>query len=319
MIEARAYWATAPFRGEIRAEKLAQRRPDEVLVQASFSGISRGTEALVTRGEVPRTQWSRMRCPFQAGAFPFPVKYGYASVGRVIEGAAELLGREVFCLHPHQSHYVVPASAVLPLPKGLPASRAILAANMETALNGLWDSKASAGDRITVVGAGVVGLLVAFLASRLPGAEVSVLDIDETRLASAEALGVCGTPTDGADIVFNCSGSGAGLTRALSLAGEETRVVEMSWHGTNPITLPLGEAFHSRRLTLVSSQVGNLPPERRPRWNYRRRLAKALELLLDPRLDVLVPDECSLDDLPRILPALARGEATALCQRVRYT
>ena len=284
-----------------------------------FSGISRGTEALVCAGKVPPSEHVRMRCPFQEGDFTFPVKYGYCSVGEVIGGGDEFLGQRVFCLFPHQDRYVVPAASVLPLPSGLPPERAILAANMETALNGLWDSGAAAGDRITIVGAGTVGLLVAWLASRLPGAEVAVIDTVPEREAVARSLRIsCDRQTE-ADIVFHCSGTQAGLVEALSLAGEEGRVVEMSWHGSQEVALPLGEAFFSRRLTIKSSQVGRLPPARGPRWSHRRRLEKALELLRDDDLDELISGESGFEELPALLPALARGDRRALCHRVRFT
>ena len=220
-----------------------------------------------------------MRAPLQAGSFPFPVKYGYAAVGRVVEGPAELAGREVFVLHPHQDRFAAPAAMAVPLPEGLPAGRAVLAANMETALNILWDSGASAGDRIAVVGAGTVGALTGWLCARLPGTEVTLVDVNPERAALAAALG-CGfavpeaAPED-CDLTIHTSASGEGLATALGAAGLEATVVEASWYGDRPPTVGLGGAFHSRRLRLVSSQVGLVPTERRARWTtgggWRRR------------------------------------------------
>jgi threonine dehydrogenase-like Zn-dependent dehydrogenase len=166
-ITARAFWTVAPGQGEIRTETLAPPGPGQVLVRALTSGISRGTEAMVFQGRIPASQHQVMRCPFQAGELPFPVKYGYASVGLVEAGPAELVGKRVFALHPHQDRYVLPAESVLPVPDAVPTSRAVLAANMETALNGLWDAAPRLGDRISVIGAGVVGCLAAALAARL--------------------------------------------------------------------------------------------------------------------------------------------------------
>jgi len=301
---------------------LAPRQDGEVLVRTIYSGVSRGTEALVFRGEVPASQHEAMRAPFQEGRFPGPVKYGYASVGEVVEGPAGLRDREVFCLYPHQDLYCVPAAAVAPLPDGVPAGRAVLAANAETALNALWDAHLGPGDRVLVVGAGVVGLLVAWLCTRLPGTEVAVFDVDPGRADVAAALGVrfaSEPPTDPrADVVVHASGTEKGLRTALAAAGVDGIVLELSWYGDRPVTLPLGEAFHSRRLTLKSSQVGRIPPDRAPRWDHRRRLAKALELLADPRLDVLISGESAFEELPATMEELAAGSSGVLCHRIRY-
>lgn len=322
IIEALAYWATDVGRGELRVCGLAPPGASEVLVRSRYSGVSRGTEALVAAGRVPDSQRAAMRAPFQEGEFPFPVKYGYASVGRVEAGAGELIGREVFCLHPHQTAYVVPATAATPLPEGVPAARAVLAANMETALNAVWDARALPGQRIHIVGAGVVGCLVAYLCARLPGAEVTLCDLRPERAATARALGAGFASPDAlppeADLVVHASGSASGLRTALACAGLEARVVELSWHGTAEVALPLGEAFHSRRLAILSSQVGRVAPAMRPRWSHGRRLAKALELLRDPALEVLVTGELAFADLPTALPRHLLEPGSALCTRIVY-
>jgi NADPH:quinone reductase-like Zn-dependent oxidoreductase len=321
-LAARAYWSVAPGVGELRDVRLRAADADEVQVRALWSGVSRGTEALVALGRVPPSQWSAMRAPFQEGEFPFPVKYGYANVGLVEHGPVDLLGREVFCLYPHQTRYVVPRFAVTPLPAGLPAARAVLAANMETALNAVWDAAAAPGQRIHVIGAGVVGAMVAYLCARLPGAEVTLADIARGRATLASALGVGfahpDTLTGDADLVLHASGSPGGLRTALEVAGLEARVVEVSWYGSSEVALPLGEAFHSRRLALLSSQVGQVAPAMRPRWPHARRLAKALELLRDPALDHLITGEVPFTELPGLLPRLAADPDGALCVRVVY-
>jgi threonine dehydrogenase-like Zn-dependent dehydrogenase len=317
-----AYWAVAPGRGEIRVVPLAPPRPGEVLVQALFSGVSRGTESLVALGRVPASQRAAMRAPFQVGEFPFPVKYGYAAVGTVVEGPPGLAGRDVFCLHPHQTAYVVPAGAVTPLPAGVPPGRAVLAANMETSLNVVWDSAALPGERVHVVGAGVIGCLIAWLIGQLPGAEVTLADINPARTAVAARLGVAFAQPEelapDADLVVHASGAPAGLSRALEVAGVEARVVEASWYGDQKVALPLGEAFHSRRLRLVSSQVGAVAPALRPRWTHARRLKKALELLREPVLDALITGEAPFAALPEVMPSLAAAPAGTLCQRITY-
>jgi threonine dehydrogenase-like Zn-dependent dehydrogenase len=305
---ARALWYAGPGVAELREAPLPVLGPGEARVRTLFSGISRGTERLVFQGAVGRSEWERMRCPMQEGAFPFPVKYGYCAVGVVEEGPADLLSRTVFCLHPHQDLFQVPADRLAVVPDGVPPRRATLAANMETALNALWDGGAGPGDRIVVVGAGVVGLLVAALAARLPGAAVTVVDLESGRRPLAEALNARfaapeAAPSE-ADVVFHASASAAGLNTAMGCAGLEGAIVEMSWYGDRPVEVGLGGAFHSRRLRLVSSQVGQVSPGRRPRWNYGRRMAAALGLLDLPALDALVAEEIAFEDAPRELPRI---------------
>jgi NADPH:quinone reductase-like Zn-dependent oxidoreductase len=322
MPEARAFWVTAPGHGEIRAHRLRPPGPSELLIRTRRSAISRGTESLVFRGEVPQSEWRRMRCPFQEGEFPAPVKYGYSAVGIVEDGPAEAFGRRVFCLHPHQDRFVVPGDAVVDVPDAVPDRRATLAANMETAINGMWDAAPGPGDRIAVIGAGVVGCLVGALAARLPGAEVELIDIDATREDIARAVGCrFATPEKAspeADLVIHASGSPAGLANALTIAGFEATVVEMSWYGTRIVPLELGGAFHSRRLILRSSQVGAVPAARRQRWPLRRRLILALSLLRDPVFDILLSGETEFTALPALMPRLAASSAGILCHTLRY-
>jgi hypothetical protein len=319
---ARAFWVAAPGRGELRDELLPALPAGWVRVRTRFSGISRGTEALVFSGEVPPSEYRRMRAPFQAGDFPAPVKYGYIAVGDVEAGPAALAGRTVFCLHPHQTRFQVPADAVTPLPGGVPPGRAVLAANLETAVNGLWDAAPRIGDRISVIGAGTLGCLVAWLAARVPGCRVELIDTNPRRAAIAAALGTAfRAPPDAspdADLVIHASGSPAGLETALRLAGFEATVLELSWFGAKTVPLPLGEAFHQRRLTLRSSQVGSVAAAQRARWDHRRRIELALALLADDALDALITGEDRFDDLPRVQARLAAAPGDALLHRIRY-
>jgi len=321
--EARAFWVAAPGQGEIRSETLPARSEGDVVVRALYSGISRGTEALVFGGRVPPSEWGRMRAPFQAGEFPAPVKYGYASVGRVEQGPRALTGRTVFVLHPHQTRFIVPADAVHVLPDGIPPARAVLAANLETALNGVWDARPHVGDRISVIGGGTVGCLAAWLASRIPGCEVELVDINPRRAAIASALGVpFATPATAArdaDLVIHASGAPAGLELALEVAGVEATIVELSWFGDQAVPLPLGGAFHARRLTIASSQVGRVAAAQRARWDTPRRMQLALRLLADPALDVLISGESAFETLPAVMAQLAESPGDALCHRIRYT
>ena len=320
--DARAFWTVAPGLGEIRREVLPAPRAGDVVVRALYSGISRGTEALVFQGRVPPSEYQRMRAPFQSGAWPGAVKYGYASVGVVERGPAEMMGRSVFALFPHQSRYVLPIAAVHALPADVPPSRAVLAANMETALNGIWDAEPRQDDRVTVIGGGAVGCLVAYVAARTVGCEVELVDQNPAREPVARALGVRfalpGEATVGAPIVVHASGSPAGLERALDLAAFEGLIVELSWYGSRRVPLPLGEAFHSGRLTIKSSQVGHVARPQRGRYDHRARMQIAFSLLDDPVLDVLITGESPFDDLPRVMAHLAGGAADGICHRIRY-
>ncbi|MQY33484.1 hypothetical protein SRB17_14450 [Streptomyces sp. RB17] len=319
---ARAFWLRSPGHGELRDTTLAEPAADEVLVRALYSGVSRGTETLVFRGGVPESQHAVMRAPFQEGDFPGPVKYGYLSVGQVEEGPDALIGRTVFCLYPHQSRYVVPVNAVTVVPEEVPPARAVLAGTVETAVNALWDAAPLIGDRVAVVGGGMVGCSVAALLARFPGVRLQLVDADPARAKTAEALGVDFATPDGAlgdcDLVVHASATEAGLTRALQLLAAEGTVVELSWYGDRRITLPLGEAFHSRRLTVRSSQVGTVSPAARAGRTYADRMALALDLLADPALDALITGESAFEQLPDVMPRIASGEIPALCHRIRY-
>jgi len=319
---AQALWYSGPGQADIRQETLAPPGAGDVRVRALFGAISRGTEALVLAGRVPESEFERMRAPFMAGHFPFPVKYGYATVGRIEGGTEALLGRTVFTLHPHQNVFNIPASAAMVLPENLPPQRAVLAANMETALNAVWDAAPGPADRIAIVGAGVVGSLVAYLCGRIPGTQVTLVDINPARAELAKTLGVGFAKPETAkgdcDLVVHASGQAAGLGTALALAGEEATVLELSWYGDASVAAPLGGGFHSRRLRLVSSQVGRIAPSHRPRWTHGRRLAAALDLLADARLDALLAPAVAFEDLPRRLPDILDASRGVLCQLIAY-
>lgn len=322
LVQALALWYVSPGAAELRTEVLPAPKAKQIRVRTLFSALSRGTESLVFAGKVPEAEYTRMRAPFMGGDFPFPVKYGYASVGLVQSGPPELLNQCVFSLSPHQDYFNLTADAVTVIPEGVTSQRAVLAANMETALNAVWDAAPGPGDRIAVVGGGVLGCLVAFLCGHLPGAEVTLVDINPQRAALAKQLGIKFTteteaPLD-CDLVFHTSASAAGLATALRLAGEEATVLELSWYGSQIIGAPLGGAFHSKQLRLQSSQVGHISATRRPRFTYRRRLGVALELLKDARLDALLAPAISFTDLPRRLPQILGQPSGVLCQLIHY-
>ena len=319
--EARAFWIAAPGRGALRPATLPAPGADTVRVRTTASGVSAGTERLVFTGGVPASQYELMRAPFQEGAFPAPVKYGYAAVGVVEGGAPARHGERVFCLHPHQSAFVVPSAAAVPIPDGVPDRRAVLAANMETALNAVWDARPLVGERVAVVGAGVVGLLVAHLLDRFGVAPVLV-DVDPARGETAAALDLAFAPPDDAagpfDLVVHASGAPAGLVWTLERLAFEGRVVELSWYGDREVTLPLGAHFHSRRLRIESSQVGQVAAPMRARIDHRGRLERALALLDDARLDALVGETVPFAELPGFMAARSAGRRRVLCTRVTY-
>ncbi|MBV1855934.1 zinc-dependent alcohol dehydrogenase [Catellatospora tritici] len=319
---ARAYWITGPGAAEIRDVPLPAPGPDDVLVRTLHTGVSRGTETLVYTGHVPESQYSVMRAPFQDGDFPAPVKYGYLSVGVVEQGPDELRGHTVFCLYPHQTRYVVPAAAVVPVPAGVPARRAVLAGTVETAVNALWDAAPLVGDRISVVGAGMVGCCVAAVAAHIPGVSVQLVDPDPARAETAAALGVAYVPperaTGGRDLVFHASATAPGLQTSLDLLAPEGTVIELSWYGDREVHLQLGGAFHSRRLAIRASQVGTVSPARAARRGFTDRLALALDLLRDPAFDALCTGESPFALLPEVMAQLAAGTRPALCHVITY-
>ncbi len=316
---AKALWYTAPGKVELRAQQVPIPGPGNAQVETLFTGISRGTERLIFSGAVGESEWDRMRAPLQEGNFPFPVKYGYCAVGRVVVGPDTLLNKNVFCLYPHQDVFNVAADRLTVVPDAVPARRATLTANMETALNAMWDAGAGPADKIVVVGGGIVGLLVASIAARLPGAEVTLVDVID-RTAIAAHLGARYAAPENApknaDVVFHASANAKGLETAIACAGFEGKIVELSWYGDKPVSVNLGNAFHSQRLQLISTQVGQIATSRRARWDYARRLASAMKLLEDPRLDALVADEIAFADLPKKLADVFAG--TNLAPVVTY-
>jgi threonine dehydrogenase-like Zn-dependent dehydrogenase len=319
---AQSFWIREPGIGEIRTVDLPRPGPSEVLVRTRWSAVSSGTEALVFRGQVPVDQYATMRAPFQQGDFPAPVAYGYLSVGTVDEGPHHLRGRTVFCLHPHQTAYVVPATAVIPVPDGVPARRAVLAGTVETAVNALWDAAPLIGDRVACVGAGMVGCSIARLLAGIPGVEVTLVDINPARAEVAAQLGVAFATPDRAptdlDLVVDTSASAAGLQRALELLAPEGRVIELSWYGDRDVSLKLGGAFHHRRLTIRSSQVGTVSPARSGSRSTTDRLDLALRLLRDPAFDALLTDTWAFEQLPTVLEDVAAGHLPGICHLIDY-
>ncbi|HEV7564424.1 MAG TPA: zinc-binding alcohol dehydrogenase [Microbacteriaceae bacterium] len=323
MLEAMAFWIDEPGVGALRRQPIARAVDGDVLVRTRYTGISRGTEASVFLGRVPISEHERMRAPFQEGDFPGPVKYGYLNVGVVEQGPEALRGRTVFTLFPHQSAFVVPADAVIPVPRGVPARRAVLAGAVETAVNVLWDAGPLIGDRVTIVGAGMIGCCVARLMRGIPELDVVLVDVDTSRREVADRLGVRfaepGDAPGDRDLVINTSGSEAGLQLALESVVTEGEVIEASWYGDRPVTLALGADFHSRRLTIRSSQVGAVARRRRGTRTTRDRLTLALELLQDAAFDTLLTGHSPWSELPAVMAGLATDRSAELCHTIDWT
>ena len=320
--QSQALWYTAADRVELRDVDMPPPKSGEVIVKAHFSGISRGTERLVFRGRVPSSEYRRMRCPHQDGEFPFPVKYGYALTGEIIGGPDEILRQRVFVLHPHQQILCVDASHIHLIPDGVPLKRAALVANMETAVNVLWDAGITPGERILIIGGGVLGLLIAGLAAQSSDNNVTVVDIDAARAREARLLGAKFAMPENAPgdqhVVIHTSATETGLKQALQCAAPDGRIIEASWFGDRAVSLSLGEAFHSRRLRLISSQVGAIPPSRRAQWTLAQRMQKALDHLEDPKFDALITGEINFGDAPMALPKVLADDSSGLMTVLSY-
>jgi threonine dehydrogenase-like Zn-dependent dehydrogenase len=318
-VSALALWTTGAGQVELRPAEPGPTSEGQAQARALVSGISRGTERLVFHGLVPPGERERMRCPMQEGDFPYPVKYGYAMVAVVEAGPGELVGRRVFGLHPHQSLFNAPAGMLVPVPDAVTTERAALAPQMETALNATWDAGIRPGERVAVVGGGVIGLLTAFLAAKT--CEVVLIDVNPARRPVAQALGLDfalpGEAEGDRRTVFHASATAAGLNLALQLCAFEGQVLELSWYGDKPVSIDFGGAFHSQRLTLKASQVGAVAPSHRQGWSHGRRLAEALSRCADPRLDVLVRAETLFADLPSRMGSILADPDT-LCHLIRY-
>ena len=321
-IDATAYWTTAKEQGELRSEQIQAPGPGEALVRALYSGISKGTEMVVHNGAVPPRVAKAMRAPRQEGEFPGPVKFGYLSVGIVEDGPQDWIGQRVFCLNPHQDRYVVPVDSLTRIPDNVPSRRAVLTGTVETAVNALWEAGPRLGDRAAVVGAGLVGGMVATLLRSFPLERLQLVDLDPSKQQLANALGVEFAHPDNAandcDIVFHCSASQQGLERSLQLAGDEGDVIEMSWYANREVTVPLGEDFHARRLSIRASQVGVVARARRHRRTNADRLNLAVSLLADPVFDAFLTGTSPFADLPAVVKELACGNRDALCHVIEY-
>jgi 2-desacetyl-2-hydroxyethyl bacteriochlorophyllide A dehydrogenase len=316
----RELWFTAPGAVELREGLPAQLATGQVRVRALASGISQGTELLLWRGEGPE--------PFDpsldaASAPTYPRRYGYAWVGEIVETCAvdRRVGERVFALLAHGDEHCVVASAARRLPPELPAERATLAANLETAVNVVWDAGIGLGDDVLVVGGGVVGLLAGQLARRAGASRVRLVEPLAARRLVAETLGfdaalspeqLIGAAEAEADVVIEATGRPECLDLAIAQARSEGVVAVASFYGQRVAPVSLGVAFHRRRLTLRASQVSHLPPSRAGRWSFDRRFELVCELLRDPRLDALLERPIAIADAAAVYARLAAAPQGSL-------
>lgn len=322
-VATRALWFQRPRHAALRDEALPRRPEGCSLVRSHFSAVSPGTERLVFAGDVPEALRGEMRVPYMAGDFGFPLKYGYSLVGRVeASGDAALLGRLVHLMHPHQECAIARDEDLFAIPEGVPAARATLAANLETAVNAIWDSGVAIGSRCLVVGFGVLGSLIARLLAAMAGTIVVVCDKDAAQRALAAELGFTACAPDEAagpfDVAFHVSASAEGLQLCIDATGFEATIVEASWYGTRAVELRLGGSFHNQRKRIVSSQVSSIAPPMRARWSYRRRKALVFDLLRDPAFDRHITEHVAFADLPAWFNGGALDQA-GLARVVDYT
>tara|TARA_B100001113_G_scaffold7774_1_gene6337 strand:- start:2368 stop:3336 length:969 start_codon:yes stop_codon:yes gene_type:complete len=317
---AQSFWVNKK-KGVIKKELLRQPlAKDELLVKAHYSGISYGTEKIVFDSHVPTNQYKFMRAPHQVGEFNKEVKYGYLSVGKVIDGPNDMLNKMVYTMFPHQSIYVIKSTLVTLIPKHIPIRRALLTANMETAINAMWDSKPSIGDKVYVVGAGIVGILMAYVLSSTFGINVTVIDSDKNKKKLCEFFNIDFENSmdciENPDIIYECSGNISVLSELINNSTLETKICILSWYGKQQSKIKMGENCFSRRLEIIFSQVGNITALKSKKWNNLSRRALALQLLDNKKLDILIDKkEISLDELPSFFK---KGNPKGICKVVKY-
>jgi 2-desacetyl-2-hydroxyethyl bacteriochlorophyllide A dehydrogenase len=322
MNHAKSLWFEEAGKAVFREDELPDLRKGWCCIDTSYSAISPGTERLVFLGDVPNDLFSQMKTAYMGGDFAFPLKYGYSLVGRIIDGSFERIGQTVHILHPHQNRCVVREEDAFPVPDDIPSKRATLASNMETAVNAVWDSGLTIGERALVVGFGIVGSLVARLLSFFPGVEVTITDNNPLKLSLAEKMEFDVQSPDNKsnafDVAFHASGDPNGLQSAIDSVGFEGRVVELSWYGKKEVSLNLGGSFHSMRKKILSSQVSSIPPQFRSKWDFNKRKSLVFEFLARDVFDTHITHSYPFDDLVRVFDDLKTPPTEGLSYLVVY-
>jgi hypothetical protein len=318
-----SYWVVSPSQGQIRDTPMMSLSKDTLSLETLFTGISPGTERLVGMGKVPEECWEKMRCLYMEGSFDFPLKYGYSLVGQAITGSET--GKRFFVMHPHQSRVVVARSDALELPDWLPSQRATLIPNMETALNAVWDAQVSQKDKILIVGGGIIGILISFVLSKEYGIQPDFLEQDRQRIQYLKQLPWLGNSRLGTDyregnynIAFHTSSSSSGLQSGIDALAFEGRCIELSWYGTQSVSLQLGGSFHYQRKQIIASQVSAIAQPKRSLIDYSQRKEQVLGLLGDATLDILLQPAIAFLELPTFMSLLYQRQVHPVSPLVEY-
>lgn len=325
-MEIKSLWHTSNSTSEIRESTILDQ--EKVLVKSLYSLISLGTERLIALGNVPKELQESMTVPYQEGHFDFPIKYAYSLVGIVMTKDHPLTNKRVHLLHPHQDYCFVKEQDLFVVPEEVDLQTATLASNVETALTAAWDSGASFGDKVLVVGFGLIGSLVARLIDDIPGTEVMIFETDIAKINLAQKLGfqnVINPKSDNPkrisppfDIAFHCSATSKGLQSCIDYTGFESKIIELSWYGSKAININLGSTFHRLRKQLISSQVSNLPMDRKGRWDYKRRKTVVFNLLKNPIFKHHISQTLKFASVPKFFDQLRQGEVSELGVIISY-
>jgi len=322
MGKVRSLWHLSDSQSVIKENTAQNPSPSFLKIQSHFSLISTGTERLVACGEVPGSVHDDMKVPYMEGAFPFPIKYGYSLVGKVITEGHSMTGKLVHAMHPHQDFCLINESDLFEIHSNIPAQRATLASNLETALTAVWDAQVNIGDRVLIVGFGLIGSLIARLLSFIPAIYFQIIEIDKERIQHAEKLGF---PVSAIlrkhskfDIAFHTSATAEGLQTCIDGVGLEGKIIELSWYGKKPVKINMGGSFHSQRKQIISSQVGKLPSKYNARWDMKRRKKVVFELLENALFDQQITHFIKFVDTPTFFADLRAGKAKGLAYCIEY-
>ena len=287
-INTQSFWIKKKNNSYIKDHSINQAGKNELLIQTKYSGISYGTERVVYTGSVPDSQRELMRCPYQEGNFGSDVKYGYMNIGKVIDGPPGFKGKYVYTLFPHQTYYILDKTEVTLIPESIPLKRCLLTANMETAINGMWDTLPSCGDKILVIGSGVVGFLMAYILKSIPGSEILLVDSDSKKNKYSKLFNINFKNKYKANIIYECSGNAKILDGLSKHVKDEAIICILSWYGDNISKVKFGEEFLSKRIKIIFSQVSKVSHNRSQYWDNVKRRELAIKMLNDDRLDNLI-------------------------------
>ncbi|MEM1137565.1 MAG: zinc-binding alcohol dehydrogenase [Bacteroidota bacterium] len=302
-------------------KNLTQVTENEVAIESMYSLVSLGTERTITTQLLTKEIAARMVVPYMRGTFQNEFTYGYSLVGRIIDGEKDLIGKVIHVMHPHQNYAVVKTQDIFFIPEQMNPKLATLVSNMETAVNAIWDANVEIGDKVLVIGYGTVGALTALIASKIPGIDISILEINQNRFNAAVEQGFKVSSileNKDFDIVFNTSGNAEMLQKAISVTKSEGRIIEMSWYGAKSITINFGADFHYGRKQLISSQVSQIPNRKLKNWTYHSRKKLVFKLLQELNPHYLINCEVHFSETPKFYNDLRRHETSGLGVVIKY-